>query len=353
MDLKKLYTERKMILNYLLAGVIGGALYALIEYYVRLKMNDHEDFIPLIIRAILAGSLIMGSVAFFELLFKDKLTQKRFLYLVLLRSFSYTIIITFWLIITNGAWYSINDEVPFQKELIQYLKDDMYLINLFSIFSFVILAVGLGQINNLHRRGELINFVLGKYHKPREVDRIFCFIDLKSSTTIAEKLGHIQYAMFLKDYYSNITEALRKTHAQIYQYVGDEIILSWSYKRGIMNNNMINCFFKMQEIINSLKQKYINKYGVYPQFKAGMHGGQVIVTWVGEMKKEIVYIGDVLNTTARIQEDCKRLATDFLISEDLLSRINDLVGIKASFVEEIVPRGKERHVKLYSLELVA
>ena len=106
----------------------------------------------------------------------------------------------------------------------------------------------------------------------------------------------------------------------------------------------------MKRIINGMKEKYIAKYGFYPEFRAGAHGGQVIVTWVGELKKEIVYIGDVLNTTARIQEDCKRLAKDFLISEGLLNRLSGLENISASFVEETTPRGKEERIKLYSLE---
>ena len=99
-----------------------------------------------------------------------------------------------------------------------------------------------------------------------------------------------------------------------------------------------------------LKPQYLRKYGVFPEFKAGLHGGKVMVTWVGELKKEIVYIGDVLNTTARIQEDCKRLAKDFLISEELLQRIERLDNITASFVETTIPRGKERPITLYSLE---
>ncbi|MCK5207613.1 MAG: adenylate/guanylate cyclase domain-containing protein, partial [Cyclobacteriaceae bacterium] len=98
------------------------------------------------------------------------------------------------------------------------------------------------------------------------------------------------------------------------------------------------------------KAKYIAKYGVYPEFKAGLHGGKVIVTWVGELKKEITYLGDVVNTTARIQEDCKRLDKDFLISEELLNRISELGNVKASFVEETIPRGREESVRLYSLE---
>ena len=64
--------------------------------------------------------------------------------------------------------------------------------------------------------------------------------------------------------------------------------------------------------------------------------------------RKIVYIGDVLNTTARIQEDCKRLDKEFLISESLLNQVAGLGDIKASFVEETIPRGKEEKVKLYS-----
>ena len=96
----------------------------------------------------------------------------------------------------------------------------------------------------------------------------------------------------------------------------------------------------------------MDKYGVCPDFKAGMHGGDVIVTWVGELKKEIVYIGDVLNTTARIREDCKRLSKEFLISENIRKRLSGLMKISVSFVEETIPRGKEKAIKLYSLEQV-
>ncbi|MCK5702713.1 MAG: hypothetical protein KAI29_16225, partial [Cyclobacteriaceae bacterium] len=222
MKTKNIYTESNTLRKYLLAGAIVGALVGCLEYVVRIKTNDDpQEFFPLIVRAMITGSLIIGSVVIFEAFFKDRFTQRPFLYLVFVRSLFYTLIITLLLFIINGVWFAIN-EGPFQVRLFDYIIDEMYLINLFSGFSVVVLAVGLGQINSLHRKGELINFVLGKYHTPREVDRIFCFIDLKDSTSIAEKLGHFRFAMFLKDYYSDITEALRKTNAQIYQYVGDE-----------------------------------------------------------------------------------------------------------------------------------
>ncbi len=202
----------------------------------------------------------------------------------------------------------------------------------------------------LHSRGTLLNFVLDRDDQPREVERIFIFIDLKSSTSIAEKLGHLKFGLFLKDYYADISGAILRTKAEVYQYVGDEIILSWPMNRGIKDLRCLRSFFIMRDIIESLKEKYLEKYAVYPQFKAGIHGGKMVVTWVGEVKKQIVYIGDILNTASRITDECKRVEKDFLISGELLNRFPDLDPLKATFIEELTPRGKSNKIGLYFLE---
>jgi adenylate cyclase len=82
------------------------------------------------------------------------------------------------------------------------------------------------QIRRLHRPGDLIKYVLGKYHRPEEIIKIFLFIDLKSSTTIAEKLGNLRYSEFLIDYYDDMTDAILMSKAEIYQYIGDEVVLT-------------------------------------------------------------------------------------------------------------------------------
>src|SRR4030095_13508490 len=331
MDMGKFLTERKRIWNYLVAGIIGGATYGCIEYVARLNTEEPQAFIPLIIRTVAVGILVFGTAAIFEIWSQSRFTQKPFIYLLLARSIAYTLIISFSLLAVNIVWFLVGPAASMKEELGKYFGGEMYVINLSTIFFFVLVAVAVGQINRLHKKGELLNYVLGRYHRPREVDRIFCFIDLKDSTSIAEKLGHLRFAMFMRDYYSDISEALRITAAQIYQYVGDEIVLSWSFADGLRSNNLINCVFQMGKILRSVRQKYASKYGVLPEFRAGLHGGKVIVTWVGELKKEIVYIGDTVNTASRIQEDCKRLKKDFLISEDILKQINSLGNIQASF----------------------
>jgi adenylate cyclase len=333
-----------------LTGATIGSMVGLLEYFYRLKTNDDpQALLPLLARASFAGITIILSVAIFEALFSSFFRKKSFVFIVFFRSIAYTILLTGCLFLSNFFWFLYNG-YPVLAQLSLYFGDTTYLFNMATALSFIVLAMGFYQINTLHRKGELFNFIIGRYHTPMEVERIFCFIDLKGSTTIAEKLGHLKFADFLKDYYSDITAAIKKTNAQIYQYIGDEIVLNWSYEQGLKENRMVNCYFFMKGLIEQKKDRYLNKYGFYPEFKAGLHGGKVTVTWVGELKKEIVYIGDVLNTASRIQAECNRLSKDFLISGDLLEHLKSLSNIQATFVESIVPRGKEKSIRLYSIE---
>lgn len=193
------------------------------------------------------------------------------------------------------------------------------------------------------------NFFTGKYHRPREENRIFMFLDMKSSTTIAEKLGHVTYFELLSQYYKDISQSIVRTSGEIYQYVGDEIIVSWTVKKGLRNNNCLRCFFLIKQTFQKRADHYTQAYGVVPGFKAGMHYGQVTTGEIGQIKKEIVFSGDVLNTTSRIQGLCNRHNADILISEDLLDILLSKEEFKFKKLGESELRGKDTTVNLYSL----
>jgi len=340
----------QIIRIYLFYGFLIGVLYAFGEYFARIDSDDPQFLIPLILRTTFTATIISGTMGLFELSIKEYLFNKPFIYLVLVKAIAYTIIISFYLLISNAIWSSIENDISIFSGLQDYLSGKSFWINMITIFPLTLIFTGLRQIDNLHRKSELTNYILGKYNKPREITRIFCFIDLVGSTSIAEKLGHYKYGLFLKDYYYDITEAIKNTKAEIYQYVGDEIVLNWPSDIGLKNNNVIRCYFMMKELIENKKEKYLYKYGFFPRFKAGTHGGPITVTWVGDIKKEIIYIGDVVNTTARIQELCKNSDHEFLISEDVISALEDLKDFEKLFVEEFIPRGKEKKVKIFSIK---
>jgi adenylate cyclase len=90
-----------------------------------------------------------------------------------------------------------------------------------------------------------------------------------------------------------------------------------------------------------LKDKSLKRYGVYPEFKAGLHGGKVVVTWIGDIKKEIVYHSDVLNTTSRLEAERNRYDQTLLISEFILNSLELLAYLEPNFIDELQLRGKE------------
>jgi adenylate cyclase len=90
-----------------------------------------------------------------------------------------------------------------------------------------------------------------------------------------------------------------------------------------------------------------DNFGVQPEFKAGLHYGNVMAGEIGVVKRDIAYSGDVLNTTARIQGKCNELRVDILLSKSLIDRLH--AAIDKFTVQElgtIELRGKKEKVHL-------
>jgi len=181
-----------------------------------------------------------------------------------------------------------------------------------------------------------------------EVERIFMFLDITSSTSIAEKLGHVKYFELLNDFFMDIAAPIEEHQGEIYQYIGDEVVVSWPLKEGIRNFNVLNCFFDIVDTIHGLSDNYQDRYNLVPAFKAGMHYGKVSTGTIGTLKKEIIYTGDVLNTTSRIEGQCNQYQVNNLLSKDLIEAFPDGGYFDFQKIGEISLRGKASFVTLYT-----
>jgi adenylate cyclase len=117
------------------------------------------------------------------------------------------------------------------------------------------------------------------------------FMDLKSSTTYAEKLGHIKHSALIRDSFKDINQVLARHNAEVYQYVGDEIVVSWPISEGLRGLACIEFFFSTQNQFNQRHDYYMENYGFIPQFKAGLHLGIVTAVEVGEIKGILPIMG--------------------------------------------------------------
>lgn len=196
------------------------------------------------------------------------------------------------------------------------------------------------QVNEKFGPGILWKLITGRYYQPREEERIFMFLDLKASTAMAEQLGHRRFFELLREVYQDITWPVTACGGEIYQYVGDEIVITWPPRRGLQDGDCIRCFFEVEEALEERRPSYLARFGVVPSFKAGAHVGLATVGEIGVVKKDIVFSGDVLNTTARIQGECNRHRVNLLASSDLMERMGARDDWHAVPIGEIPLRGK-------------
>ena len=176
---------------------------------------------------------------------------------------------------------------------------------------------------------------------------------MKSSTTLADKLGHVKYFEMLKDYFFDLSGAVIDHDGAIYQYAGDEMILSWKLKDGLKNNNSINCFFAMKRTLEMQAEHYNSKFGLLPGFKAGLHYGKVTAGEIGSLKKEIIFTGDVLNTSARIQGLCNQFGADLLLSEDLVKVLHLPANYAIISVGETLLKGRSKPMELFAISILS
>ena len=191
--------------------------------------------------------------------------------------------------------------------------------------------------------------LVGKYRPAREEDRAFMFLDLKSSTTIAEQLGHLKYSYFIQDCFRDLHPAIVESRAMVYQYVGDEVVLTWDSEIALEHANCIRAFFAFDQQLRSRRDYYLTTYGVAPEFKAGLNLGPVMVAEVGVVQREIAYHSDVLNTAARIQGQCNEKNARLLASEELVRRLDPANVFEVVEKGKVLLRGKGQQLRIFEL----
>ena len=309
----------------LLIGVILGLLYGvvlgLVGYYLDRKFSKNQGLGKVIVLKTLTSlSVLILILALLRFVFLDPLN--------------------FSLFRVQGP--TLNEE---SWPLVFFLLVVYY-------FFMTLLISFINQVNKKYGPGILIPLLLGRYRNPREEDRIFMFMDLKSSTTTAEQLGHLKYSSFIRDCFSDINEVLYPFRAQVYQYVGDEIVVTWPQKEGIKNHFCIEFFFACKRQFEGRAAYYMTNYGFLPEFKAGAHTGTVTTVEIGEYKRDIAHHGDTLNTASRIQSVCNDYHKTFLVSKYLLDKVRTNSNMKTEELGMILLKGKTEKVGLVSVEWI-
>nr|PZN58134.1 MAG: hypothetical protein DIU61_00790 [Bacteroidota bacterium] len=298
------------------------------------------------------GGIAVSLIELFLLQSVRKRTS--FLALVLIKSLLYTSVITldvFAVILISRSiqWdYTLAETMTSEAFRHFLMEEDFILIVLYSL-SLVSIIIFVREINRKLGQGVLLNFVSGRYFRPRTENRVFMFLDLNNSVGRAETLGDMAYHNLLNDFFHDVTDPIMMAGGKIHHYVGDEVVVSWKMKERMATDRCLLAYMHCRSKLATLGDKYQAMYGMTPDFKGALHCGPVVCGEVGEVKSEIVFHGDTINTTARLERLCADLDRDLLISEAFYERLSPSWRSHFKIREELRLRGKNRTMPVYEL----
>lgn len=310
-------------------------------------------FTPLVLIAVILGlgyGVILGLINYYlDQRFFRKLALGKIVIFKTVTSLCLLVII---LSILRYAFFDllISPTLPKHVTVTNESWDLVFWLLVVYYFFMTVLISFINLVNKKYGPGILIPLLLGRYRDPKEEERIFMFMDLKSSVSIAETLGHLKYSAFIRDCFSDINEMLYPFRAQVYQYVGDEIVVTWPEDEGLKNHLCIEFYFACKRQFKSRSQYYLINYGFLPDFKSGAHTGEVTTVEIGEVKRDIAYHGDALNTAARIQTVCNDYNKSFLVSKILIDKVGPHPNIVTQELGSILLKGKTTRVEIVSVD---
>ncbi len=238
---------------------------------------------------------------------------------------------------------------PFNPQSLAFDKRFFEILLFAGIMSLIAnVAVEIGRLVGFR---ELRRVLTGRYVRPRQERRVFLMVDMKASTAAAERLGDLAFHQLLNMFFRHVADAAYDHGAEIHKYIGDEAILTWTEEDAARGTRCALCPFGIARRIERAADGYRRHFGFVPSFRAALHAGDIVAGEMGAMKREIAFIGDTLNTTARLVDVARESGRDIIISGDLAGRLTLPPGLIALPLDDVRLRGKEKPLPIAALQL--
>lgn len=265
---------------------------------------------------------------------------------VVLRGFFLSIVL---LVALTGSHFLLASVVLGDSELYFYWRETSMRRDFIVCLTAGFLIQILLQARRLVGARTLRNFVLGRYARPTHENRIFVLGDMFGSTKMAEQLGDESTLALISRFFLDLDPAITRYGGEIHAYIGDEVVISWPQGDKRANRQVVLCLLEMQEIIKTRQPYYQEQFGVKPDMRFGVAGGHVAVGECGWEKRQVLYIGDTINTAKRLQEQCKKTGDRILIDAQTATQIALPKGQEWRTVGATVLRGRTSSTELLTL----
>jgi adenylate cyclase len=213
----------------------------------------------------------------------------------------------------------------------------------------VLMNLGIGIANIIGPRA-FLNFITGRYHSPIEESRFVLFVDIAGSTGLAERLGGVAIHRLLDRTFRLLTLAVVDYRGEVLNYVGDEVIVTWRERDGAVDCRPLRCFAAMRDELSGASSQFEREFGAAPRIRGSLHFGPVIVGEIGDVKRAIVFNGDVMNTAARLEELSRTVDGGFLASRTAMERFNSAAPFAIRDLGRLPIRGRADGIDVVGID---
>ncbi len=301
--------------------------------------------------------LVAGlTISYLELyLFTRKIRKIKFIWLLTIKSLLYLLIFTIIIfnVVVLSRMYRLQMtyvEVLNAEDFQYYLSNGSFKLEIFYTLSFSFIIIFTRMLDKKMGQGILANYIKGKYFEPIHEARIVLFINIADSNQLLNKLGPLTFHKFLNQYFSDLTQPAISYGGIIHEYIEDLIVISWTMNKGLTNANCIKTFFDIKSTIERKKDQYLKQYGFTPRIRAGLHTGSLVTSEIGEIKTQIVFHGNTMNTTSRILDKCYEFKLGLLASDQLIRMLGMTKNYELHSVGNIQLKGKQTGMELFEIK---
>ncbi|MCB1191231.1 MAG: HAMP domain-containing protein [Leptospiraceae bacterium] len=185
-------------------------------------------------------------------------------------------------------------------------------------------------------------------------ERKYCaifFSDIRSFTSISEKLEPEEVVEFLNQYMTEMVKCVNETNGTVDKFIGDAIMATWGAIKQLKENET-ECAINASLLMRKALMKFNEGRGGYkkPIIKigCGINSGYVISGQIGSDERlEYTVIGDSVNLASRVESLNKPFGSDILITEESYQRVKNIYKVEK--MQTIKVKGKSEPQTIYAV----
>jgi adenylate cyclase len=140
---------------------------------------------------------------------------------------------------------------------------------------------------------------------------------------------------------------------EVLNYVGDEVIVTWRERNGAVDCRPLRCFAAMRDELSRASSQLDREFGAVPRIRGSLHFGPVIVGEIDDVKRAIVFNGDVMNTAARLEELSRNVEGGFLASRAAMDRFSSAPPFAVRDLGWLPIRGRADRIDVIGIDAPA